>query len=82
MSKIIISLSSYSYIFYLIHADLGYFCRTKWYSSILPFLLKGNIVEEGFVTNEIVLMIVIVTVVLCTTAVLNKVMKIGMKCRI
>lgn len=79
LSKIITYMAAGSYIFYLIHADLGYFCRVKWYNSILPLLLKKNIVLDGFLTNEIVLMILIVAIIICVTIIFNKIMKIKIR---
>lgn len=79
LSKCITYMSSCSYIFYLIHADLGYFCRTQWYNGILPLLLKRNIVSEGFMTNEKVLLLGIVLIVICVTMLFHKILTVNKK---
>lgn len=75
-------MASGSYIFYLVHADLGYFCRTNWYNNILPFFLRRHILTEGFLTNEIILMIGIIIVVIGVAVLFDKIIKIGTKSRV
>lgn len=74
--RLVTYMSACSYVFYLIHADLGYFCRTQWYVRVLPFLLEANILKNGFLTSEPLLMLGIIIIVFIISAIFNKLLNL------